>query len=758
MKYFYLLFLLTAFNAISQDHLLTAEERAYFFHIVRKSPILENNLGRFIEYRGPEILLRSGQVNYDSTEQVIINQPEMLLIRTDEIAKSPKGLLAEAANKMAIYELNKALRAHSKKEDDDGDIDVARYEEFESILLPHMPPNAFKQKGNEYKLHPKIDNVFNPNLSLDDKKNFLDSYRFLDQADALQIIQAIGFATNQYVEKRTYEIYRALGGIAEEFDNYLIAAGDGSNTSGLLEEREKDEKGRWNKGLPKAVGLFPYQVSIVESLNDKGKATKKIEPARVATYHSLTVGNNRQTNLHFDVWGYNDKKQTTVVVEKDGKCYRLFGAGDTRFLSPDSAFSEGATYQSIINDLQFNKIAKLDDMIYGRRGFDYWIEYNEKKKDDTEMRIEKAEKKYSDYGYTSITTDRRPSRAVRKDKKKSTTLKDYQPTTRSQKDERAKTQSEIVHLYGLFEGYKSKIKELKADKSKALELMGLYQLRLEEYKRNFGLYPVPYKEKDGLYTFEDSTTFDVFTQEFTFPASLDTIPFEVRLLAIPVSSLSDEADEVMLHINKMEAEVKYDARIQLELVDVFESDAYLLKQSLFGPKDSLALRLFFEGLLNKKVDFEIIARGEGIGKREGARIVKNSAPEELKTYPGNTDAERKAAKMDSTFRDLRRTEMYITLNRGVTLEVNSYTDPVHSNVKVDNPDMMEQFTKLGLTENEILSVMRTYSVLVKMKEEINYLAGIYMTRPEAKIVIDRFNKTLSKQRISVKTGSVKLPL
>lgn len=758
MKYFYLLFLLAALPSFSQDHLLTAEERAYFFHIVRKSPILENNLGRFIEYHGPEILLRNGNINYDSTEQVIINQPEMLIIRTDEIAKSPKGLLAEAANKMAIYELNKALRAHNKKEDEDGDIDLSRYEEFEALLLPHMPTNAFKVKGNEYRLHPKIDNVFNPNLSLDDKKNFLDSYRFLDQGDALQIIQAIGFATNQYVEERAYEIYRALGGIADEFDNYLIAAGDGSNTSGLLDEREKDEKGRWNKGLPKAVGLFPYQVSIVESENEKGKTSKKIEPARMATYNSLTVGNNRQTNLHFDVWGYNDQKQTTVVIEKDGKCYRLYGAGDTRFLSPDSAFSEGSTYMSIINDLQYNKIAKLDEMIYGRRGFDYWIDYNEKKKDDTEMRIEKAEKKYSDYGYTSISTNKRASRSVRKDKKKSTTLKDYQPTTNSQKDERSKTQAEIVQLYGFFEGYKEKIKELKADKSKALELMGEYQVRLEEYKRNFGLYPVPFKVKDGLYTFDDSTTFDVFTQEFKFPASLDTVPFQVRLLAIPVSSLSSEADEVMLHINRMEAEVNYDARIQLELLDVFASDSYLLKQALFDENDSLALRLFFEGLLNKKVDFEIIARGEGVGKREGARILKDYNPTELKTYPGSTDTERMASKMDSNFRDLRRTEMYITLNRGILLEVNSYTDPVHSNVKVDNAEFMDQFVKLGLTENEILSVMRTYSVLVKMKEEINYLAGIYLSRPEAKIVIDRFNKALSKQRISVKTGSVKLPL
>lgn len=45
---------------------MTAEEKAYLFHIVRKSPILENNIGRYFEYSGPDIRFANGKINYDS--------------------------------------------------------------------------------------------------------------------------------------------------------------------------------------------------------------------------------------------------------------------------------------------------------------------------------------------------------------------------------------------------------------------------------------------------------------------------------------------------------------------------------------------------------------------------------------------------------------------------------------------------------------------------------------------------------------------
>lgn len=757
MKHLYavLFFILLAFQVNAQLYEgLNPEERAYLFHIVKKSPILNNNIGRYFDYQGPEIKLNNGKLNYDSIELVIINKPEVLIIRREEIAKSDKGLIAEAANKMAIWELNKVLLAKRSSSKDLKQYEN-EYNKFESFLMANLPQNAQKMKNEKWAPHPKLDKVLNPSLSFNDKYAIIESMRFLSMEDQLTTIRTINNAINEYVEGRTLEIYRALGGTAETFDNILVAAGDGSNTAGLLEEREKDEKGRWNKGLPKAVGLFPYQVKIGRELSGK-KEVEKIKPVMFAANDFQTVGNNRYTNIHMDVWGYNDKKQTTVVIEKNGLSYHLFGSGDTRFLSPDSSFAEGRTFQSIINELEFGKIAKLDDAIYGKRGYDHWIEYNEKKKDAVELKIEKREKEYSDLGFSPITTSPKPSRKVKKSKRKAIKNNagsfDGTPTTSSNKSKRKKLQNEIVHLYGLFEAYRKKIAELEEEKQAAIDLMATYQRRLDIYKDAMGRRWAEFEEKEGMYIFEDSSTFDILTQEFKFPPSKEKEAFEVRLLAVPGSALSDKADEVMLHISMMDATPNYDARVRVELNDVFASDSYELPGTLLNKEDSVAMMVFFEGLSDKKIDFNIIARGQGIGSWDGSRTVKDYNAKTLDRYPGTPGFK----KTDSTYVRLRRSELFIHIDRGIVMEVNSYTDPVKSNLDISDSDIQSIMTKYKLTKNDVLSAYRTAAILRQFKKEVNVLAGNYLSREDARIVIDRFNKKMDKTRISVGKTSFKL--
>lgn len=764
MRYIYaLLLLFGALNSQAQlNEDLTAEERAYLYHIVKKSPILENNFGRYFDYQGPEITFANGQVNYDSIELIIINHPELLVIRKNEIAKSPKGLIAEAANKMAIWELNNVLQA---KRNTPKDLKQYQneYDSFEHYLLEKLPPNATKSTDEGLKPHPRIYQVLNPALTFDEKFTQLESMRFLDQNDQFVTLNAINEAVNKYLEIRAFQIYQALGGEAENFANVLVAAGDGSSTSGLLEEREKDEKGRWNKGLPKAVGLFPYQVKIetfetgkelttIDGARYKKTATK-IEPARYTVSNFKTAGNNKYTNLHFDVWGYNSEKQTTVVVEKNGLNYHLFGSGETRFLSPDSTFASGTTFQSIINDLEFNKIAKLNEMIYGKKGFDYWIEYNKKKKDATELKIEKREKEYSDLGYSPITTSKKAPGSVKRSKKKAIKSNsgtfDGAPKTNSNRKERKELQNEIVYLYDLYNAYKRKIAELEKEKEEAIDLMATYQRKLDMFKQMMGVRWAEYEEKDGLYVFEDSTTFDILTQEFKFKPTEQVEDFEVRLIAIPESCLSKSADEVMLHINVMDAEPHYDSRIQLNLTDVFESDKWELTQPLFRAEDSVALRVFFEGLLDKKVPFDIIARGQGIGKWNGTQTIKDPTPVELNSYP-------KVGRMDSSFLRLRKSEVFIHIDRSIELTVNSYTDPVRSSLTISSDALQSLMTKYQLSKNDILSAHRTAEIMQALKKEINVKAGSYLNREDASKVIDRFNKEWGKTKVSVGRTSIKL--
>lgn len=758
MKYVYILLIsfvcLTSFGQGTSD--LTAEDRAYLFHIVKKSPILDNSIGRYFEYSGPIVRLMNKELNYDSIESYIINNPNSLFIRKGEIEKSPKGIIAEAANKMALWELNKMLLA-SRQSENDLERYKTQYNQFEALLKSKLPASALKNDNGNIEIQKKILAVLNPGLSFDDKAAMLATFHFLTVEDQLVAIEAMNYATNAYVEKRAYEIFLQLGGTAATFKNILIAAGDGSETSGLLNEREKDESGKWNKGLPKAIGLFPYEAKII----DPSKRNKtSLEPVRMPVIDFETVGENKLTQLHFDVWGYNSKKQTTVVIERNGKSYHLFGSNDTRFLSPDSTYSDGKTFQAVINELEKDKIAKLWDKIYGKRGYDYDIETAKRKKDETEKEINNNEHKYSNMTQGTITTSSRVPGSVKRKKKKAmkkSTGGEFiaQPKTDSGKKARKKEQEGLVYLYGEYERYKKIIEELEIEKKKAIDLLAIFQRRLDNYKSAMGYHWVDFTEKDGLYTFADSSTFDISTQEFTFMADTLKTPFEVRLIAIPDGPLSDNADEVMLHVNLIDSKPGFDARVQLNLVDQFESNKWDLDKPLFQPSDSVSVRQLFEALLDKKLPFSIIARGQGVGKWNGTNVIRATDRTEWNAYMGGTDEERMKAKMDSSNVRLRSTQVNVFLNRGILLEINTFTDPVKTNLKAPDESIQTELNKYHLSGNDYLSALRTAAVIQKLKTELNVLAGTYLSREEAKIVIDRLNKQLDLVKVSCGPTSFK---
>ncbi len=742
MRIFLLLFFFISFASLAQNTVeLTPEERAYLFHIVKKSQILDTSMGRYFDYKGPMIKYPNKSINYDSIESLMITNPSLLVIRTEEINKTEKGVVLEAANKTALWEFNRCL--HFQREGGPAfDPYKAEYDKFVEVLIKYLPTNALTRKNGTVVPNKKLDNLSNPSLSIDDRIAFLGSFQFLDENDRMVTLKGFNQGITEYVQKRTLEIFTALGGEASVLQNVLIAAGDGSSSGGE-ESREKDEKGRWTDGLPKAVGLFPYQTQLTVP-------ERKVEPLLFNESDYKTVGENKNTNLHFDVWSYNKEKQTTVVIEKHGLTYHLFSSGENRFLSPDSSFINGNTFQSMINDLEFVRIAKLKDMIYGKRGYDYQIKDNTKKKDKTELLIEKHEKKYSDFGYKPIVTKNKMSRKTKKQKKNAAPGKqiDYQPITDSQKDVRKDEQNSIVGLYGQYDFYKREIERLKKEKEECIDILARYQRRLETYKQLIGTHWATYKEKDGIYMFQDSSTFDMMTQEFHFKADSIREDFEVRVLAIPENCLSDLADEVMLHMSLVDATPHYDARLRIELNDVFASDKWDLARPLFDKEDSVAVRQFFEEMLNKKAPFTIVAKGQGIGLWNGSRTVKNPKPVEQLAYKGS--------KMDTTYLRLRKSELFINLEKHIQIEVNSYTDPVTSNLQVQNATLTALMAKYKLSKNDILSVYRTATLLKKLKQEINTLAPLYLDKDKSKAVLSRFNKEMAKAKIIVGKTSVKL--
>ena len=739
---FFLIFILSFVSIYSfaqQDDNLLSFERACLFHIVKKSPSLNANFGQFFEYSGPVVLLNNGMVNYDSIEQIIINRPDLLFIRKTEISKGPPGLLAELANKMAVLELNKVLLDRRTNYVQNISFTNAHYNDFEKILTKELPPIAVTEKDSTLKPIKELYLFTDPALTFKQKVEFLGKNKNFTDEDRRKTLNAFSFAVNTYIQNRCFEIYQALGGIASDFESHLVAAGEGGNTSGLLAEFEKNLSGKWNKGLPKAIGLFPYQL---EKYN-----LKEISPERVATISMNTTGNNKVTNLHFDVWGYNSKKQTTIVIEKNNKNYILFGAGDTKFLSPDSTFSGGSTLISVVNDLEKNDVGKLKERISGKKGIEEKLKTKIEKRAEVYKSIQVEEGKYMRFSNGKITVKKKAPRKIRRARRKALESQSEQPNQsakpviKSNKKKKRKKQVDLIDLYHQYENLTKEIQYYQQLKTEEIEKLSLYTEKLDFYKSALGSNILGYTFQDSLYTFSDSSTFDMRTQEFQFYPSKKPEPFFVKLIAIPDNAIASTADEVMLHVSKIDQDPHLTATLNLNLSDQFDPDKFDLKQTLLSSKDSLALRTISEIIFKNETPVVIKANGFGVGEWNGNSVVKDSSPTEMNTYP--------TSRTDSTYARLRKTAMYIQTNHKLVIEIESFTDPVRSGITITNKTLSDIASKNNLSKNDLLSGLRTKTVMIKFQDEyIKWIAQHYEAN-KARIIIDRFNNEFQKTRIRI---------
>jgi hypothetical protein len=743
-----LFFIFLAFFGQTQtNNGLSTEVRAYLFHIVRKSPILEKNIGKAFEYVGPNIKLLDGGINYDSLELLIINDPTLLIIRNDLIAKSPKGLLAEASNKTALWELCKQIQLTIN-----GGKQQTLITSYLDYFFDSLPNAVSRGKIYNELLTPSSSPIFQTNLSLNDRIQLLEAIGIKDRDEQKLIFDAQSYAINKTVESRALEIFKILGGQVSSFENLLIACGDGSYTSGLLEERDKDEYGEWNKGLPKAIGFFPYDVYL------EGTKKPELKSKRIVSRWVETVGMDKETVLHFDVWGYNSTKQTTVVIEKDGAQYHLFGSEKTRFLSPDSTFSSGITFQTIINQIIEYTFKDLKGSIEGKEGYNAMIKQTQNDIQETLLAIHEKESSYENLNKVDFVTKKKPSREMRKLKKKNKNGGpiDMQPTTKSRRKAKSNNQEELIDLYLQYDELQNDLQNLILEKVPVQEEYSKKKKLIDAYSLKMGVNWMPYTVKDGLYLYKDGARFDLYTQEFTFPASKEKSTVEIRLISIPEDFEGENADEVMLHMTKLDAEPFFDANIQLELMDVFESDKFNFNAPIFTLKDSSDLKVIFTQFKKNPVPILVYLDAFGIGEWNGDKVQRNSEQIEISNYPGTTDEERKSNRASIDFKRLRSSHLLIKMDRNLILKINSSTDPVKSNLDLNLLNLNNLTKEYSLSKNEVLSALRCVTLLDKLQNELNMQSTKYLSQSDSKKFIDKLEEAIGKAKIEIAGNKIRI--
>jgi hypothetical protein len=744
-RIFYLIFSLLPLLAVGQTP-FSPEERAYLFHTVKKSPILNEEIGSFFDYLGPEIRISADELNYDSIERIIVAQPELLIIRTGEIRKSEKGIIAEAANKMALWELNKLILAKSS---DSASFSLFkdRYHQLERLFLNDLPENALEAlPGNTKQLKASFLPLLNPHMFTNEKIDLLETFRFLDEEERFSTLKTLQSAIHKYVADRTLNIYTTLGGEQHTFQNILLAAGDGVILPERFEEREKDEKNRWNKGLPKAVGFFPY------SLEKKKATTENERTINTSNFEVLslsTPGENRLTRIHFDVWGFNPKRQMTVILEKNGMQYPLFGKLDSRFLSPDSTYGGEMTFKGMMDDFQENYIEVLEKKIFGRRGYDWAIRHFTALRDQAELDLMKAEYDYSVLHTKPITTKNKATKAYKKKKKavrKGKVVRKeglVDPVKNDGRKEKRTKENEIIYLQGEIESLNRQIKEYQIIRARGLALLEQYRSQLFVYKRWYGDNWSTFESRDGVYTFSDGATFDIKTQEFTFQPTAEKEEFAVRVLPVPDAPDLNTTDEVMLHINVIDGVPNHDARIRLELNDHFEKGSFTALNPLFNEaEDSASIVLFLKQLTDKNHPLKVQADGHGIGVWNGCRVAPSGTGNNLF---GNKEGT-----------SLETTHLYVQLEKETTLMVESFVDGSELTEPAVKEELKAYVNKYALNKQQVLTACRCAAVLKQFKTEMCTYAQRYLPADQYASVKAQIEKKINK--VNVNTGAAAIPL
>jgi hypothetical protein len=732
------------------DWELTPEVRAYLFHTVRKSPILERHIGKAFEYSGPLIHLEDGQINYDSIDKILIIVPNYLVIRSETLRRSSKGILTEACNKTALYEMCRQIAIYR---DGSSLKSLPLLSKYFSYLFEELPVEFQRGKTYDFLLNQDLSPILQTNVSFNERLFLAQKEGSLKANDCKKLFEGQEKSVNRAIRERTLQLFLQLGGRSNRFESILMAAGDGSYTEGLLRERDRDENGDWNKGLPRAIGLFPYEVKF------EGEKKNELKTLRFTERSVYTYGNNQNTEVHFDVWGYNSNNQTTVIVEKGSRQYPLFGSESTRFLTPDSTFSKGNTFMKILNDLYQATFLDLRNQLFGKDGLDPQLKAAQQLLGEIETAINEKEGELGNL----YKEDYRTSNRMKKEEKKrlkaiqSGQEKDAKPTTKARKKAKNKNQWDLVELYGAYDETLATVDAL-TDEYNAVAVGYNAQLDLyNKYISVLGTQWMPFTVEDGLYTFADGTTFDIYTQNLTFPANDSVEPITVRLLSIPEDFEGNKSDEIMMHVSMVDAEPYYDADFEVTFQDVFSPDDYQFTAGIFTAKDSVFFKLLFGEFKKTPMPISLDLEGQGIGKWQDSTIIRDPFQSELSGYPGNTVEEKSISRESKEFKSLRQSRVQLKINRSLQIHVISSTDPVVSNLSSVLFSIESLMKSHQISRNEVLSLLRTRALMIQLKKELVANAAKYLPASDAKRFIDEIENAYNKSKFRVGEKAVKLP-
>ncbi len=714
----------------------TGKQKAFFYQLTRKIENMNPQVFHLFEFTDSIPYINDTLADYPYVEKQIVADSSKLILHRSEFARKNNGILSDIAVHYASWELGLMLQFRESKKEKFAYL-KEKIVVFEHYVLEKAPQSAIRTLSNgDYTLSPSIQKYYAPNLSINEKIAAIKNSSF-SLNDQLLIIRSIYYAQEKYINMRSKEIIEILGGQTSNYKNFLIGAGDGDSYSDL----ESVLRTKYNRALPDPKTYFKFET---ETKLDKATKKQTLYCKTNPIIHINTI-ENLQTKVHLDVWGYHPERQTTVVIQKAGNSYILYGNTENRYLSPDSTFEGGSTYWRQIYELENVHIAELKEMIYGKRGYDYHISETEDAIQNSLYHIKDSEEKLNKMRYSPISKPK-----IKKKKKKLKTknlgYSDQAGTghitgkiTKDVKDKN-KEQSRLIHLNTQLREQKRLLKQLKADKEKAFTVLAKYETQLDLMNKNVGNTFVEFeKSKTGVFTFNDGATFNYLEQDFTFKPSYKTENFDIITVAFGEKVFSKTSEEVFIHINVTHPEL--DSKYTL----YHEST----KGNSLSISDSIQIMELFTALgkTNKKLIVAAIGGGVIAGKPQQyyrdslAKVIEYKKEEE---------------KLNTTY-------IYdIRINEGINLNIKTYRQamlPYHFEEKFGKYYLKAKSKNNKLNEIDFYTTYLAKNRLTLYLDQLTTYATEWLKDCDYQSeVLSKLNKAKNKRSYSITSSTnIKFP-
>lgn len=612
MKKFFLFIILASTFSYGQENWddFSGEEKAFFYNITRRRKILKPELLHLFEFTDSIPWINDTLPDYKYVERQVVKSPEKLILHTDQMARKPDGLVADLAVHYALWELDQALKYRNSELEQHEHLKPVR-KRFEKYVLEKVPQSAVQTlSSGDFVVTKAVRGYYEPSLQSGDKKSGLANSSF-GMTDQMLILNAIAHGQEKYVRERSFEIFQVLGGKTDTYNNYISAAGDGSGYSSL----EGGIFTPYNKVLPDEKNLYRFNVekkikkkTYEETHGKRPKPDEYYLSVNSVITKEFKTSADQNTVIHFDVIGYHPERQTTVAVQKGGNSYILYGNNSNRMLSPDSTYGEGATYWRLMWELENIHIEKLNEALYGKRGYEYWIDVYEKKIEKTLLLIKKTEYKLDQLRHKP---EGKPKIKKKKFKKKNLGNSDQagtgHPTSALSKNDKKKNveQNRLNHLNTQLIDQKQKLAQLKLEMEKAYFILQDYKSILDQMQKHMGYLVMEYEQEGDIYTFNDGTEFNYATQEFTFKGNGRMESFRMNHIAFGKTVFASSVEESFVHY---------------QMSNIDETDPYTFEKIVakseskvaMSRSDSIQMMEIFRLILDKELDVEMTINAGGI--------------------------------------------------------------------------------------------------------------------------------------------------